>query len=62
MNGRVWNWAQPHLIEINGLEQYVIYVIRVRSKSKDGHYGNFSDIKVSDTPTGKFVSYLTFRC
>jgi len=35
------------LMEINGLEPHSVYAVRVRSKSKDGRYGNFSEIKVS---------------
>lgn len=49
-------------MEINGLEAHSVYAVRVRSKSKDGCYGNFSDIKVSKTSKGKLVSYLTFGC
>lgn len=30
--------------DINGLESHTVYAVRVRAKSVDGRYGNFSDI------------------
>jgi len=34
--------------EISGLEPLTVYAVRVRAKSVDGQYGNFSEIVVSN--------------
>ena len=43
-------------IEINGLKPHSVYAVRVRSKSTDGRYGNYSDIKVPKTTKGRWRS------
>ena len=34
--------------EISGLETHTVYAVRVRAKSVDGRYGNFSDAVVTN--------------
>ena len=40
----------PYTItDINGLEPHTVYAVRVRAKSVDGRYGNFSEIVATNT-------------
>lgn len=40
--------GQYTVVEISGLEPHTVYAVRVRAKSTDGSYGNYSDIVVSN--------------
>ena len=35
--------------DINGLEPHTVYAVRVRAKSIDGRYGNFSEIVATNS-------------
>ena len=35
--------------DVNGLEPHTVYAVRVRAKSADGRYGNFSEVVATNS-------------